>query len=582
MKLPLAIYIVTESYHKEYKMPVSVDNINFCKYIFGDYVLHSDGILVRENQEVHVPPKELAVLLLLLRASGKIVTKNDIFDCVWSRNPASDESLTRCIYSLRKLLKEDRNTRYIETIYGKGYRFKMQVVVVSLNEQINKATTIALFPFKCFQIMDETMLHRGLIQGLSKYSYIGLNVLPASATQDCHEFQSLNALIQQLKPDYYITGKIVESGDKLRLFIELIRSYDHKLLEHQSVVLEKGNHIPFILSKIIVLLTAKVPELKLSKNEKNQSESFDVAISCLNGRRELQHFTPESLQNALILFQLGIKNNPLSSQLYCLLSECYLSLAQLGLYEQQLAIELATNAVEKAVEIDPNSPHALGILALLTGLKGEMLVAKVLFKQAQLIMPDSSDVSYFYAIYLILEGNISEAVKFLDLCLQNDSSKISAVVLKLLLTFYHSSAKDALSLGLKYVKTIGHYNPVICSIISLLSALCGDKELSAQYLSEYNADNDSGYVKINTLYTRFLLYGSNVMGDISKFLAISDNKIIDSSLAPLLELCKTKKKSNPDLNSNLREYISNTLFLNSSGHPMNKEIKKWSLHEHTT
>ncbi|WP_320410101.1 winged helix-turn-helix domain-containing protein [Candidatus Williamhamiltonella defendens] len=35
----------------------------------------------------------------------------------------SEESLTRCIYVLRHLLHENKNNRYIDTVYRKGYRF---------------------------------------------------------------------------------------------------------------------------------------------------------------------------------------------------------------------------------------------------------------------------------------------------------------------------------------------------------------------------------------------------------------------------------------------------------------------------
>ncbi|HHU7851708.1 TPA: winged helix-turn-helix domain-containing protein, partial [Escherichia coli] len=67
------------------------------QYIFGDFVLKNNGILLFKNKEYHIPPKELGVIILLLNADGEIVSKEEIIDKVWSASVASDESLTRCI-----------------------------------------------------------------------------------------------------------------------------------------------------------------------------------------------------------------------------------------------------------------------------------------------------------------------------------------------------------------------------------------------------------------------------------------------------------------------------------------------------
>ena len=43
------------------------------QYIFGDFVLKNNGILLFKNKEYHIPPKELGVIILLLNADGEIV-----------------------------------------------------------------------------------------------------------------------------------------------------------------------------------------------------------------------------------------------------------------------------------------------------------------------------------------------------------------------------------------------------------------------------------------------------------------------------------------------------------------------------
>ncbi|MBV6752063.1 winged helix-turn-helix domain-containing protein [Pseudomonas chlororaphis] len=95
-------------------------------FVFGQWILQSDGNLVRCGRGIHLPPKELQVLRLLLGSAGRLVTKDRLLDSVWPGMDAAEESLTRCIYVLRKLLEESKG--YIATVYGKGYRFTAPVV----------------------------------------------------------------------------------------------------------------------------------------------------------------------------------------------------------------------------------------------------------------------------------------------------------------------------------------------------------------------------------------------------------------------------------------------------------------------
>lgn len=92
--------------------PVPVSNK---KFVFDDFILNMDGSLLRSEKKVNIPPKEYAVLVILLEAAGEIVSKNTLLDQVWGDAEVNEESLTRCIYALRRILSEDKEHRYIET-----------------------------------------------------------------------------------------------------------------------------------------------------------------------------------------------------------------------------------------------------------------------------------------------------------------------------------------------------------------------------------------------------------------------------------------------------------------------------------
>ena len=67
----------------------------------------------------------VALAPMALASGGALMTKDRLLELAWSRGEVADESLTRCIYSLRKHLRADKG--FIKTIYGKGYRFTCPV-----------------------------------------------------------------------------------------------------------------------------------------------------------------------------------------------------------------------------------------------------------------------------------------------------------------------------------------------------------------------------------------------------------------------------------------------------------------------
>lgn len=97
-------------------------------YRFGPFGLKSDGTLLIDHRYVHLPPKELRVLRVLLSRPGQLIDQDTLIDEVWSGGDVACESLTRCIYSLRKILGEHKSL--IATVYGKGYRFEGTVTEV--------------------------------------------------------------------------------------------------------------------------------------------------------------------------------------------------------------------------------------------------------------------------------------------------------------------------------------------------------------------------------------------------------------------------------------------------------------------
>jgi DNA-binding winged helix-turn-helix (wHTH) protein/tetratricopeptide (TPR) repeat protein len=79
--------------------------------------------LSRDGRRIRIQRKPLDVLIYLATHAGRIVTRAELLQTFW-RSGVHEEALTRCISIVRKVLDDAREPpRYIETVWGQGYRF---------------------------------------------------------------------------------------------------------------------------------------------------------------------------------------------------------------------------------------------------------------------------------------------------------------------------------------------------------------------------------------------------------------------------------------------------------------------------
>ena len=92
---------------------------------FDRYILdQADARLIGPDGPLSVGDKALRVLGALLGAGGRLVTKDELFDLAWDGVTVTESTLTTVIKELRRALNDPARTpRFIESVYGKGYRF---------------------------------------------------------------------------------------------------------------------------------------------------------------------------------------------------------------------------------------------------------------------------------------------------------------------------------------------------------------------------------------------------------------------------------------------------------------------------
>lgn len=117
-------------------MPASPDDTVKELYEFGPFRVDPEKeILLRAGEPVPLTPKTFQILLVLVRHSKEVVTKDDLMKTVWPDTFVEEANLSRNIFMLRKALGESpQDHRYIVTVPGRGYRLAESVSLVSEQE----------------------------------------------------------------------------------------------------------------------------------------------------------------------------------------------------------------------------------------------------------------------------------------------------------------------------------------------------------------------------------------------------------------------------------------------------------------
>jgi len=95
----------------------------------GDITLDREGRQVfRRGQPVELSRREFDLLQTLMEHAGRALTRQELLDLVWGEawvgNP---RTLDVHMHWLREKLEDDPiNPRYMETVYGYGYRFRVE------------------------------------------------------------------------------------------------------------------------------------------------------------------------------------------------------------------------------------------------------------------------------------------------------------------------------------------------------------------------------------------------------------------------------------------------------------------------
>jgi len=343
---------------------------------FGQFVLDMSGYeLTRAGKPVRMERIPMDLLILLVREKGRLVSREEIIERLWGKGVYfdTDNSINTAVRKIRRVLGEDpEKPQYIETVLGRGYRFKGRTVVSSVVEAAEieaqrSRIMLAVLPFENLSGDPEQEyfsdgLSEETIMRLGKMSPQRMGVIARTSSMAYKQTNKSVAQIgQELGVDYVLEGSVRREVDRVRITAQLIRVQDqiHVWAENYDRrlpgILDIHGEIGTAIAAQVRLKLVSEEEQQLSKAIHRDPEAHD---HYLRGRYHYAKSNLLDMQKAVEHFQGATERDPGYALAYSGLADALIVLPITGDVAAHEAFPAAKTAIAQALRLDPDSAEA--------------------------------------------------------------------------------------------------------------------------------------------------------------------------------------------------------------------------------
>ncbi len=384
-----------------------------------------NGVLIRpeenslqvDGEDVHLEPKVMAVLQVLMARSGEVVSRQTLMETVWAGRVVGEEVLTRCISELRAALGDKASDpSFIQTVPKKGYRllvgpsspevptYRRRFITIAaaavltatgalafwFSLQGEHLTRIAVLPFSAES--PDHHLGSGVAEEIMN-TLVGLPELRVTSRTAAFAERletDPKRIGAELAVDALLTGNVRRTPDGFRMSVQLVEvsSGDHLWAD----TFEGPESSFYAMQDEIVASVANTLGLPVTVPLQVARATADInALDLyLLGRHHWHDRTPEGLERAVAYFQQAIDADPGMSQAYSGLADAYLLQANYDDREVTSAITLAGPLIEQALLLDPDSADAHASRGILLQKQGDYAAAEAALAEAVRLNPNHS------------------------------------------------------------------------------------------------------------------------------------------------------------------------------------------------
>lgn len=443
-------------------MPIGALETEFC---LEDWIVRPQRNSIRRGDEVvHLAPKAMAVLQCLAEAGGEVVSREDLFNAVWPGAIISDDALTQRIVELRKAFGDTaQQPRFIKTIPKVGFRLIPPVtpvhkqnagrwrvlttalivlalafivtnrdwlelisepepeVAISTQADAEKPPlrnqpnpkSIAVLPFANMSGAEENRyLSEGIADTILNMLAQNPDLLVISRTSSFKpqlEDLDIRGIAEQLGVATILEGSLQRQGDQLRITAQLIDVESDSHLWSKNFDRDDTNifaiqdEIALAVTSALNVVVRDDVKQRIELKGTDNSEAYDEYMFA-KGLEEAGK--PEE---AMAHYERAIELDPEYALAHVAIAYLYWDVETLPEMSMVLKQHKAQQAANHAIEVAPDIPEALVLLAQLTDdhvIKGQLL------KRAYENEPNNVQAILPYAAHLGWNANpaLSEAL----------------------------------------------------------------------------------------------------------------------------------------------------------------------------
>lgn len=437
---------------------------------FGSFELDLEREeLFQTGVPIRLRPQALKVLAYLAAHRGRLVTRDELREVLWSPDTFVDfeQGLNFCIRQIRIALHDDANEpKFIETVPRRGYRFiatddatpavaanapkaapapatlapattkrkalrvasvlvvlalTAAVVFIAIRHRTPAARAgrimVAVVPFDNLSgDPAQDYFSDGITEELlTEIGHLNPDRLGVIARRSVEQYKRhrdpISRIGRQLSVDYVVEGSARHAGDRVRIAAQLIRVSD------ESHVWAAEYDRPLIdvleLQRQIAFEIARKIDITASSDFMSRHQAVDNAAAYeayLQGRYYWNERTAESLRQGLALFQKATQFDPKDARAWSGVADCFSQLYNYQVLDPKQALPQAQAAVSRALSLDPKSAEAhasAGYLQMI--FHRDVKTAETELQRAVQLDANYATAHLWYGLLLAQTGRFQEA-----------------------------------------------------------------------------------------------------------------------------------------------------------------------------
>lgn len=389
-----------------------------------------------DGERIAIPPLSLKLLIIVMEARGRLVTKDEIIDSLWNGRSISEAALASQIRSVRRAVEDvGRPYEIIETVHGQGFRLICDVDIAASDldapqtdleatdkvDEIAHAPRIAVLPFK---LIGAAGPHAGLAEALPDEIITAISrlrwlfVVARGSSFKFPSFMTDMAIVRErLEVDYVLSGTVEVAGDQVTLNVEFADARDEQVVwaERYEVPIAGVHEIRGeIVGQIANSIDFRVPQREMERARLSVPRTLGAWEHYHVGISNVFTFGRPDYRVAQEQFEAAIRQDRHFARAHAGLSHVHWwQMVQQSDASEADAREIVLRSAENAIEAEPLDPFANLVRGRAAWLQGEPDVLGW-FKRAIEFSPSYAMAYGAVANFLALSGDAKEALPYVS------------------------------------------------------------------------------------------------------------------------------------------------------------------------